>query len=321
MNRRPRLTVVLPTHHGARWLATTLDSLVAQTHKDFDCLLIDSSSTGETIAVAARFRDRLRLRIEARPDITDWQGKTNLGVALAEGSHLCMLHQDDVWEPERAAHVVGWIAADPEAILHIHPSWIIDDRGRRLGLWRLPLRAPVTLTGNAFLERLIVQNTIAICSPVIARAAFLAAGGLDRALWYTADWDLYLKLAAMGSIVGHPEILAGYRIHPEALTSAGSRTPRALQDQMSLVLDRYVERIRPGRRVAIEARARAAIAVNTAMAGALNGDVKHLGAAALAVLALGPFGIPAFFRDTRLVDRLMPRLRAHLAGRLAPKRL
>ena len=319
MNRPLGLTVVLPTHHGERWLETTFNSLVAQTYDDFDCLMIDSSATGETIAIAQRFRDRLRLRIEARPDIKDWQGKTNLGAALAERSHLCMLHQDDVWEPERAAHVVRWIAAAPEAIMHIHPTWIIDDRGRRLGRWRLPLPAPATLTGETFLERLIVQNTIAICSPVVTRVAFLASGGLDRALWYTADWDLYLKLTAMGSIISHSEILTGYRIHSEALTTAGSRTPQALEDQMRLVLDRYVANIPPARRGAIEASARAAIVVNTAMAGALNGDAKRLASAASAVLSLGPLGIPAFFRDTRLIDRLLPRLRAHLAGRLAPR--
>ena len=58
------------------------------------------------------------------------------------------------------------------------------------------------------IERLVVQNFIGIPAPTIRRDAYLSIGGLDDALWHTADWDQYLKLAAIGSVYYHSRPLA-----------------------------------------------------------------------------------------------------------------
>ena len=67
--------------------------------------------------------------------------------------------------------------------------------------------APASLV----LERLLVQNFIAVPSPVWRRDAWLACGGLDLDLWYTADWDIWLKLARHGPAVIHFNALGSCR--------------------------------------------------------------------------------------------------------------
>src|SRR5207244_2105039 len=112
------------------------------------------------------------------------------------------------------AAVAGWIAADPAAAMHLHAAQIVDERGKRLSLWRCPLPAgdrPVP--AQQMLTRLLVQNFIAVPTPTIRREAFLQVGGLDETLWYTADWDLYLKLSSAGAVYYHPDLLASFRIH------------------------------------------------------------------------------------------------------------
>lgn len=315
----PWLTVILPCHNGERWLARTLDSLAAQTCRDFDCILIDSSASLATIAIAERFQDRLSLHIEYRPDLQDWQAKTNLGVEMARSPHVGMLHQDDIWMPNRAARVRDWLAeGSPEVVMHLHPSWIIDEHDRRLGMWRCPLPAETGVPGAVLRERLLVQNFVSICAPVIRRDAFLAVGGLDRALWYTADWDLYLKLCRLGTAMYHRDCLAGYRIHAQALTVGGSRRAEDFEHQMREVLDRHVGEVDPARGRHVLARARASIAVNLALAGALHKQRGTLVSAAWTIVALGPIGGLAFLRYTRLIERVLPRLRLHWAGRLLP---
>ncbi len=313
----PWLSVILPTHHGERWLEATLDSLVAQTRRGFECILIDSSATDETLAVAERYRDRLRLYIEHRPDLKDWQAKTNFGADLAKSEHLCMLHQDDLWEPERAEHVQGWIQSARDAALHLHPCWIVDEDGRRLGLWRCPLPAGKPIPRETILGRLIVQNFIAICTPVIRRDRFLAVGGLDRTLWYTADWDLYLKLAQDGSVLYHREALAEYRVHRDALTVTGSRCADDFRAQMSTVLERHLGAAGAAGHGRVLARARASVAINAALAGALHRRRGDLPAALIAIVRLGPVGMLTFLRDTRLIERCLPRLRSYVLGGLS----
>ena len=310
---RPWLTAVIPTYEGDRWLAATLESLSAQTLSGFTCHLIDSSATDATVAIAAGFRDRLDLHIERRPDLPGWTEKTNHGFQQAATDHVCMLHQDDIWEPGRAAAVARWIEESPDVAMHLHASWIIDERNRRLGAWRCPLPDGANVRAELLRDRLIVQNFVAICAPVIRRDAFLAVGGLDRELWYTADWDLYLKLAGVGPVAYHRDRLVGFRIHAKAQTVAGSRKEAAFRAQLTTVLERHRAGIAPR----VMARARASIAMNTALATALHRTRRPLLRAILDVVALGPGGAWAFFRDTRLVERLWPRLRAHLAGRLA----
>ena len=167
-----------------------------------------------------------------------------------------------------------------------------------------------------FLQRLLVQNFIAIPAPVMRRADYLAAGGFDEALWYTADWDLYLRLGAAGPVRYHEEVLTAFRIHGGSLTVTGSGAAAGFEAQMRTVLDRHAARLTPEARGRVLPAANASIAVNLALAAALHGDRRHLARAARALAGLGPLGLHRYLRDSRLAERLVPRLRARLGGRL-----
>lgn len=313
----PLLSVIIPVHDGERWLGQTLDSLVAQDDRDFECVIVDSSSAEGTAALVRSYVGRLDLRIFSRPDLAHWRAKTNFGVGQARSAHISMLHQDDFWLAGRAACARRWIEGSPGAAMHLHPSRIVDGLGRSLGTWRCPLpsgKGPVPR--ELLVERLLVQNFIAVPSPIIRRDAFLAVGGIDETLWYTGDWDLYLKLARMGDVVYHRPVLSAFRVHGQSMTATGSRGLADFEAQMRRVLDAHIVALPPGRRGRVLPRARSSIGVNSGLAAASNGAVSGLLRAALAVLALGPLGFYAYLRDSRLLDRVLPRLRARLAGGL-----
>jgi hypothetical protein len=114
--------------------------------------------------------------------------KTNFGAEQAKGNWICILHQDDLWLPNRSAELRNWLLSQPDAVMHLHPCYIVDEVGRRLGLWRCPLPADGSaVPAQLFYERLRVQNFIGIPTPAIRRDAYLMVGGLDKTLWYTAD--------------------------------------------------------------------------------------------------------------------------------------
>jgi glycosyltransferase involved in cell wall biosynthesis len=309
----PWLTVVIPSYRGEQWIGAALSSIASEAAEGIDVLLIDSSPTAATRNIAQGYSDRLRLRIFERRDLPSWQTKTNFGVHSAESSHICWLGVDDLWLPGRAAAVRTWIDAAPDAALHVAPSTIVDKDGRKLGTWRCPLPETGELSSTLVTERLLVQNFIAAPAPVFRRDAWLECGGLDESLWYTADWDIWLKLAACGSVHYHDRVTVGFRIHNGALTVTGSRDPAIFADQMQIVLNRHIGK-RGGLPPDIERAARASISVNTALASASAGDPSGLWRAALQILRLGPAGIRRYFRDSRIVDRVVPRVRAKLAG-------
>ena len=311
----PWLSVIVPSHNGERWLATMLGSLAVQNDPGIEVILMDSSDSDASLAIAEGFVGDLRLTVHRRPDVKSWQAKTNLGAAGAAADWLCMLHQDDMWHPGRAAAVRGWLDRAGDVVLHLHAAALIDAPGNRRGIWRCPLPAEQPMAEQEILARLLVQNFICIATPVIRRDTFLGVGGLDETLWYTADWDLYLKLIGRGHTLYHSEPLAAFRIHEQSLTMTGSRSLEAFREQMNIVVERHLPRLVQGRE-RVHRISRASVAVNLALAAAMAGHPRLLLSAAAGLFALGPRGWLTYFENARLLERTYPRLRAHLAGTL-----
>ena len=313
VSRHPWLTVIVPSFCGEQWLSETLESVAREAADGIEVILIDNSPTKGTLDCARAFSDRIDLRVFSRPDLVQWHVKTNFGVSMARAPHACWLHQDDLWMAGRAAAAREWIAGDPAAKLHLSPCAIIDRYGHPLGVWRCPLPTRSALSSAMVTERLIVQNFIAAPSPIFRTQAWIECGGLDEDLWYTADWDVWLKIAAAGPVCYHDQITAAFRIHGGSLTMTGSRDIVDFHNQMKTVFERHLKRAgdiaTPVRRAAL-----ASIAVNTALASAVAGDYRKLPGAFGSVLGLGPVGIYRYLRDSRIFDRILPRLRAKLQG-------
>lgn len=308
----PWLSVVVPSYCGETWIEASLRSLADEAVAGIEVLIIDSSPTTATRDIAQGFSDRLRLRIFDRRDLPSWQVKTNFGVETAKSTHISWLGVDDLWLPGRAAAIRTWIEADRDAPLHLAPSAIIDRRGRNLGVWRCPL-PDGEVRAALVTERLLVQNFIAAPAPVFRRDAWLKCGGLDENLWYTADWDIWLKLSALGPVHYHDIVTVGFRIHGASLTVTGSRDADDFAQQMQIVLDRHLNKLGNGSK-GLERAARASIAVNAALAAASAGDAGSLPRAVGQVLGLGPGGIRRYLRDSRIIERMVPRIRAKLTG-------
>jgi hypothetical protein len=310
---RPDLTIIMPVHCGERWIDATLRSVAAEATDRLELIVVDSSPSPATLEIARRYADRVRLQLHKCPDLLSWQAKTKFAVSIASSAHICWLHQDDVWLPGRATTVYRWIDTAPEAALHLAPTAIIDARGRRLGTWHCPLPEGRPLPREMLLSRLLVQNFISTPAPVFTKVAWESCGGIDNTLWYTADWDLWLKLASMGPVIYHNEITTGFRVHGDSLTVKGSRDIDDFTWQMETVLNRHLSSF-DGCSRAVERAARASIKVNAALAAAAAGHSRHMIGAGAAVLALGPCGVAAYLRDSRLVERITPRLKAQLRG-------
>ena len=310
----PWLSVIMPVHHGDRWLGRTLESAAGEPLEGIEFLILDSSRDRICEDIVAGYANRLPIAYRRCPDLLAWTAKTNVGASSALGTHLMMLHQDDLWLPGRVVAIRRLIAAWPDAALLLSPSWIIDGDDRRRGLWRCPLACAVPLGAREVGERLLIQNFIAIPAPVIRRDAWLAAEGMDEALWYTADWDLYLKLAQQGTTVYSPVPTTAFRIHAGSLTVTGSRDRAAFVSQMERVIDRHIDLVAMPKRHRTLKTARKSACINGALAAAARGDNAALTDAARALIGMNPVELIRYLRDSRLFERVWPRFRAQLAG-------
>ncbi len=311
---QPWLSVVLPTYNGASYLAQALDSIVLQQDPEVEVVAVDDGSTDETAAILATYAGRLPLQIVRRDHAGNWVESTNLGLSLARGAYACVLHQDDYWLPERLSVLKPLLYQCPEAVLALHPSWYVDGQDRRLGLWRCPLPAgDGLLPSRLVVPRLLVQNFIAMPAPIFRRQAALDGGGMRPHLWYTADWDLWLTLAAVGPIFYCPRPLACFRVHGQSQTIRSSVSSQRFRDQLDEVLDRHVRRWEeahgelPG---TVRRAAQFSVEMNTTLAAHFHGQRGLLPRLLARGLLLGPAATLRYLRDSRLAERASSRLRA-----------
>lgn len=301
----PWLSVLMPTCNGARYLAAALESVAAQDDQGIEVLVADDGSTDGTLDLVRRYQKRLAIRIVQQAQKANWVAGTNAALRAAEGEYACVLHQDDLWLPGRAAAIRK---ARPFSLL-VHPAVFIGADGKRLGPWRTPL-AEGTVASPQFLEHLLVQNFLAMPSPVFSRSA--SPEGLDEDLWYTADWDLWLRLGARGPVRSLVEPLAAFRIHPESQTMARERTD--FGRQLRVVLARHFGPWAAAVSSAVAERVREvagfSVEVNVALAAAQRGRRGAALALAPRFLRLGPGAWARFLRDSRLPERVWARLRA-----------
>lgn len=308
---RPWLSVIMPTYNGERYLRETFESMAGQDERGFECVVVDGGSTDSTRAIIDEFSRELDVRLFVRPEFPNWVGKTNFGFGEAAAEHVCMLHSDDRWLPGRVAAVRRALERHPDLALLLNPSLIIDQDGRTVGRWRCPLEPDVIYSADALLEHLIVQNFVAVPAPTFRRDAALAVGGIDPVLWYTGDWDFYLKLARTGDTLYLDEMLTSFRIHGASLTMKGSANVDSFRAQLETVLERHLPAIESTeRRQAARRVGAVSNEIDIALAAAVHGSWGELPGAFASLAALGPAGWRSYFRDSRIVERVSSRLRA-----------
>jgi GT2 family glycosyltransferase len=303
----------MPTYQAARYLGAALEEVARQADDGVEVVVADDGSTDGTLELVARYQGALRLTLVHRGGDGAWPAGVNRALAEATGRHACLLFHDDLWLPGRLAAVKSRLARAPAAKLLVSPTRFVGPAGEPLGEWRTPFgRGDLTVPADRFVERLLVQNFLGAPAPVFDRAAALEVGGLDPALWYTADWDLWLRLAALGPVEHLGAPTAAFRIHADSMTLSRRRDAAEFRAQHLAVLERHAP-LAPRPPAALRA-ARASVEVNVALAELARGARPPLAPLLGAAARLGPGGLLRYLRDSRLLDRVRARLRARRGG-------
>ena len=314
----PWLSVIMPTYNGVPYIAQALDSVLVQNDADIELIVIDDGSTDGTLDVVRRYQAVLPLQIIERGRTGNWVSNSDHGLRQATGEYACFLHQDDFWYPGRLAELHEGVRNVPETVLWLHPVWYVDRHGKRLGRWTCPLPAgQLRLAPDAVLEHLLVQNFVGVSAALFRRDAFLATAGMDANLWYLADWDLWLSLAAQGTTAYLPSPLSAFRIHLESQTVQRGRNLEDVREQHLRVFDRHFSAWTP-RDSRVRHDVRAAFAASSDLSlwlmGYVQGQPPSLRPVVTSVMRAGPAGWRRVWRDSRIGERVTARLKCRWNG-------
>lgn len=212
----PLISVILPVHNGERYLSEAVESVLNQTFRDFELIIVENASTDRSFEIAHAFAmqdDRVRV---FHSNEAGAARAMNQGVAHARGGWFARMDADDVWLPEKLERQWQFIQNNPDLDVVSTWGWHIGEMGKRIGMFQV---GPTT---RSEFQRLRDGNeVIYLLSPstMFSRRAAIATGGHDPDYPVSQDVEYWTRLADRFSVLTLAEPLVLYRVHASACST------------------------------------------------------------------------------------------------------
>ena len=230
----PRVTVLLPVYEAERFLAEAVESILAQTQRDFELLAIDDGSRDGSAAILDAYARRdPRVRVVRRPH-AGLVATLNEGLALARGELIARMDADDVALPDRLERQLARLDLESALVCIGGGFAVIDAAGRTID------RVFPACDHAAILARALCgESSISHSAATYRRDAVRALGGYDESARLVEDLDLWLRLAEVGTLANLPELVSRVRHHEGSLSE---RNAAAQLEQARHVAERACRR-------------------------------------------------------------------------------
>ena len=209
----PLVSVVMPVYNTARFLKPAIDSVLNQTYRNIELLILDDGSTDDSQRILQEYEKQdSRIRIFLNEGNRGVAQVRNQGIRAARGTWIALLDSDDIWAPEKLEKQMQLLLEKKAAIAYCSVDFI-DDQGQRTKSFLVP--------SSTDYKRMLDCNYF-ICSTVVVKAGLLKEHPFTTD-YYHEDYVLWLELLKLNvKAVGEPEVLACYR------RSAGSKSSNKL---------------------------------------------------------------------------------------------
>jgi glycosyltransferase involved in cell wall biosynthesis len=226
----PLVSVIIPSYNAMAYLPETVESVLQQSFKDWELLIVDDGSADHTVSWASELTDP-RIRVFSQEN-QGTPGARNSGLNAANGKFVAFLDSDDIWESKKLEMQIECMESNLS--LGLVDTWAVltDTQGRLLNQV-----IQSETEGNAILA-LLERNTVCCGStPLVRRECFERCGNFSCDLLYVEDWDMWLRLALHYPFGIVRKALVRYRQHPN---SKSRNWQKMGLDSLTLL-----ERIRP----------------------------------------------------------------------------
>ena len=208
----PQVTVLMPVHNGARYLGDAVRSILAQTHEDFELLIIDDGSTDGSVGVINKFSDP-RIRLERNLVNLGLIATLNRGIELARGEFIARMDADDISLPERLACQLELMRTRPQ--LGVCGTYYEQFGSRPATVIELP-------TSHREIRESLLHFGCVLGHPtVMIRREVLARTGLryDPDFPHAEDYRLWSELIWCTEFANLPKSLLHYRTHSRQVST------------------------------------------------------------------------------------------------------
>ncbi len=202
------VSVIVPSYNMERFLADAVKSVLRQTWKSLELIIVNDGSSDRTGDVADRFAlDDARVRVVHKSN-GGLSSARNAGFEVARGEFVCFLDADDVFLPDKLENQVAFIRLFPSCVLVYSDHYVGDGALTPMFLRsRRPPSVPMQ-------ELLVYRNWFAPFSALLRARVVREVAGFDERLTSSEDWDFWIRASRCGAFAYLPGPVGVYRIHP-----------------------------------------------------------------------------------------------------------
>ena len=232
----PRVSVLMSVYNGAPYLELAVQSILSQTYKDFEFIIVNDGSTDDTDEILGRFADTRIVRI-CNPNNIGLTRSLNLALKQASGEFIARQDSDDISMPEKLSMQTAFLESHPDYGLVGCATKRIDCNGDYLQTV-VPPSSDLEICKKLFQLNPIVHGTV-----VARKSLIYAVGGYREHFITSQDYDLWMRLSEISFLSTLPNPLYMRRMHSQSI---GSRERRS-QIKFSLdVVQMAMERLHGG---------------------------------------------------------------------------
>ena len=220
MNSKPDVSVIMPVYNAEGYLSSALESIINQSFKNFEFIIINDGSTDSSLKIIKEFAKKdPRIQIISHKN-KGYATALNEGIVLAEGKYIARMDADDISLKERFKEQVAYLNLHPECAVLATRIQPIDESGSYIEEWPADQKA---LSLSEIRATMPTENCIAHPS-VMARAKVMKSYRYDVSQTPTEDYDLWLRvLSDKLQIHKLKDKLVLYRIHPASVSQTSIR--------------------------------------------------------------------------------------------------
>ena len=205
----PLVSIVIPVYNAEKYIERALKSLINQSYKNIEVIVVNDGSTDNTEKIVKKYVDKIRYFYKENGGVAS---ALNLGIKNMKGEYFSWLSHDDVYYTNKIERQIEELKnIDKDNILYSGFE-LINDKSEFLYAWEIASKNEYRKLNNSFYALLL--SGLNGCSLLIPKKAFYEVDFFNEDLKCTQDYDLWFKIFKNGYKIKYmPEVLLQYRIH------------------------------------------------------------------------------------------------------------
>ena len=210
ISANPKVSIITPSFNQGRFLEAAIQSVLGQTYSNIEYIVVDGGSKDESVEIIRKYQPRLAWSVSEKD--RGHADALNKGFSHATGEILAWLNSDDVYFPNAVAEAVSALQEHPEVGMVYGDAQLIDDAGAVVGQF----------ASRQTDYRRMLRGSVHIpqATTFFRAGLWRQVGPFDLSLFFSFDYDLWVKLAKISQLLYVPGRWAQFRIHEAGKTLA-----------------------------------------------------------------------------------------------------